>query len=99
MTEIPCFVQDTTLPELNEKLIIGYGITVIDDARGFLEVGEKSVVICIGPDVPIKETIMDIARPALIIWDEAHAPGTQYDDMSVFTIEMKNFTADIVSHA
>lgn len=41
---------------------------MIEDPRGWLEVDEHSILLSIAPNVPVKEIIADIARPAAIIW-------------------------------
>ncbi len=53
-----------------DKEVLGrVGVTVVDDPRGFLEVDDNSVVICVAPNVPVKQIIADIARPAVLIWN------------------------------
>jgi hypothetical protein len=43
---------------------------VLDDPRAFLEVDETTILICIGSDIPVHQIVADIARPAIMIWDE-----------------------------
>ena len=44
-------------------------IIVIDDPRAFLEVDEASVVIALAPDIPARQIIADLTRPAILLWD------------------------------
>ncbi|KAK7000794.1 hypothetical protein R3P38DRAFT_3614248 [Favolaschia claudopus] len=46
-----------------------YGISVIADPRGFLHVTSESIVVSISPNIPIRQIVADISRPAVIIWD------------------------------
>jgi hypothetical protein len=54
--------------EVDKKLLDEAGIEVIEDPRGWLEVDEHSIVLSIASNVPSKEIIADISRPAVIIW-------------------------------
>jgi hypothetical protein len=67
--EILCYAQDPAYSEIDQNILAGSNITIIDDPRGFLEVDETTVVISFSPDVPVRQIIADIARPALMIWD------------------------------
>ncbi|CAI7670689.1 unnamed protein product [Penicillium crustosum] len=62
------YSQDPEYSEVDEKILEEAGIEVIEDPRGWLEVDENSIVLSIAPNVPVKEIITDIARPAVIIW-------------------------------
>ncbi len=67
--EIRCFAQDPCYNDADEEILEGVGVTVVQDPRGFLEVDDQSVVISFSPDVPIRQIIADIARPAILIWN------------------------------
>ncbi|KAK3381039.1 hypothetical protein B0H63DRAFT_195760 [Podospora didyma] len=64
-----CFAQDPAYLAEDKTVLHEAGITVLQDPRGFVEVDDEAVVISIAPDVPVKQIIADIARPAIIIWD------------------------------
>ncbi|KAJ5121427.1 uncharacterized protein N7515_009388 [Penicillium bovifimosum] len=66
--EAACYVQDPMNTSVDREVLAEVGFEVIDDPRGWLEVDEKSFVISIAPNVPVKEIIADIARPAVVIW-------------------------------
>lgn len=67
--QIRCFVQDPAYTEIDKSVLEGYGITVLDDPKGFLEVDDSAAVISCAPDVPVKQIISDLAQPAMMIWD------------------------------
>lgn len=58
---------------VDREMLADVGFEVIDDPRGWLEVDEQSVVLSISPNVPVKEIIADIARPAVVIWDRVES--------------------------
>ncbi|KAL2869688.1 SRR1 family protein [Aspergillus lucknowensis] len=67
--EVFCYVQDPAYTERDQSVLEAHGIKVVDDPEGFLEVDESSLVFSCAPNVPVKQIIADIARPAVIIWD------------------------------
>lgn len=67
--EIQCYAQDPVYTAIDERVLSSQGFVVIDDPRAFLEVDEASVVICLAPDISVRQIIADIARPAILLWD------------------------------
>jgi hypothetical protein len=67
---VQCYAQDPIYTPTDEQVLCEAGFTVVDDPRAFLEVDEDSVVIAISPDIPIRQIIADIARPAIMILDK-----------------------------
>ena len=68
-SEIRCYAQDPIYTSIDKQVLRDVGITVVDNPKGFLEVDEASVVFCSYPNIPIRQVVADIARPALIIWN------------------------------
>ena len=68
--EIRCFAQDPCYNDTDEEILGRAGVTVVQDPRGFLEVDDQSVVISFSPDVPVRQIIADITRPAILMWDK-----------------------------
>lgn len=67
--DIPCYVQDPANTDIDKSGLERLGIQVLDDPCGFLEVDDSSVVCSFAPNVPVKQIVMDIARPAVLVWD------------------------------
>jgi hypothetical protein len=65
-----CYAQDPAYKSMDRALLGEYGIEVIDDPRAWLEVDEKSILFSCASDVPVKEIVADIARPAVVIWEQ-----------------------------
>jgi hypothetical protein len=67
---VKCYAQDPEYAAVDKRLLSEEGATVLEDPRGFLEVDENCVVISASPNVPVRQIVADIARPAVLIWDE-----------------------------
>ena len=70
----PCYVQDRWYTEATASLLSKRGVNVLEDPKGFLLVDEYSAVIACGANMPIKQIVTDLARPAVIIWDKIREP-------------------------
>ena len=66
---ITCYAQDPANTVVDKTALEDLGIQVLDDPCGFLEVDDSSVVCSFAPNVPVKQIVTDLARPAVLIWD------------------------------
>jgi hypothetical protein len=73
---IKCYAQDPIYTPIDEQVLGEAGFDVVDDPKAFLEVDESSVVIAIAPDIPVRQIVADIARPAMMIWDKFSVTDT-----------------------
>ncbi|KAK4033690.1 hypothetical protein C8A01DRAFT_19398 [Parachaetomium inaequale] len=92
---VRCYAQDPIYTPVDEQVLSEAGFTVLNDPRAFLEVDEASVVIAISPDIPVRQIIADIARPAIMVWDKVTIsdPNTSTDPVSPRVIQMmKEYT-------
>ncbi|KAK2054995.1 hypothetical protein LY76DRAFT_628588 [Colletotrichum caudatum] len=67
--EIPVYCQDPAYTQASIEFLHCARVEVLNDPQGFLNVDENTVVISVAPNVPVKQIITDLARPAIIIWD------------------------------
>ncbi|KAJ5094948.1 hypothetical protein N7532_007239 [Penicillium argentinense] len=67
--DIFCYMQDPMNTSVDREVLADIGFEMIDDPRGWLEIDERSVVLSVAPNVPVKEIIADTARPAIVIWN------------------------------
>ena len=67
---ITCYAQDPAYADVDKLVLEESGISVLDHPEAFLEVDDSTVVFCAAPDVPVREIVSDIARPAMMIWDD-----------------------------
>ena len=68
--EVQCLVQDPVYNDLDKVFLPSIGITIVEDPKGFLEVDENTLVFSVGPNVPVREIIAEIAQPAVMVWDK-----------------------------
>ncbi|KAJ5683141.1 hypothetical protein N7462_006306 [Penicillium macrosclerotiorum] len=66
---ISSYIQDPMNTSVDREVLADIGFEMIDDPRGWLEIDERSVVLSVAPNVPVKEIIADTARPAVVIWN------------------------------
>ncbi|KAI1147962.1 hypothetical protein F4825DRAFT_470804 [Nemania diffusa] len=66
--EVRCFAQDPDLCPAAAEALQSAGVAVLDDPYAFTEVDDATVVVSISPNVPVKQVIAEIARPAAIMW-------------------------------
>lgn len=67
--DLACYSQDPRYKSVDRSILGDYGIEVIEDPRAWLEIDEASIVFSCAPNVPVKEIVADIARPAVVIWE------------------------------
>ncbi|KAI2606141.1 uncharacterized protein GGS25DRAFT_533266 [Hypoxylon fragiforme] len=65
--EVRCFAQDPAYRPLDQEVLDGAGITVLEDPRAFLEVDDNAFVVSISPNAPVQQIVADLASPAAII--------------------------------
>lgn len=69
---IICYAQDPSYTKIDESVLKESGVTVLDDPKAFLVVDDSTVVVSCAANVPVKEIISDLARPAVMIWDRVY---------------------------
>lgn len=69
--QIQCFIQDPAYTDIDRKVLQDdYGIaTINENPEGFLEVDDSTLVLSFSPNVPVRQVVVDIAKPAVMIWD------------------------------
>jgi hypothetical protein len=68
---LPIMVQDPGYSDTSKRLLAAKGVDVIGGfgSLGFTFVDENSIVFSFSPDIPVKQVVADIARPAAMVWD------------------------------
>ena len=75
---LPILAQDPAYSLVAKQLLIDVGIEVVG-GRGslaFTHVDEGTVVFSCHPNIPVKQVVADIARPAVMIWNRV-APAAE----------------------
>jgi hypothetical protein len=62
------YVQDPIYTQQDRDVLCSAGFTVLDDPQAFLTLDDSSVLVSIDPDIPVKQIVVDICRPGIIIW-------------------------------
>ena len=73
--EAACYTQDPAYNEADKAVLQKLQITVVEDPVGFLEVDDSTIVLSCSPDVPVKQIVMEVARPAMMIWNPVGESG------------------------
>ncbi|KAL2801864.1 hypothetical protein BJX63DRAFT_438408 [Aspergillus granulosus] len=74
-SEAKCYAQDPAYTEHDTAVLQSQGITIVPDPEGFLEVNQETVVISISPNIPVRQVVLEISRPILVIWDSIEGDG------------------------
>lgn len=67
------YSQEPAYSRICEQVLGPHGITVLTGVQGFLEVDNSTVVFSVAPNVPVKQIVVDLARPAIIVWDNVES--------------------------
>jgi SRR1 len=59
--------QDPAYTPTDKEILKKWEIETVDDPDGFLELDDRSVVFTCSPSAPIKQIVMDICRPLVLI--------------------------------
>lgn len=70
--EIKLFAQDPMYTDVDNAVLKENGISVLEDPKAFLEVDDSSVVLSFSPNIPVRQIIADLARPAVLLWTKVH---------------------------
>ncbi|KAK7415735.1 hypothetical protein QQX98_005648 [Neonectria punicea] len=75
---VPILVQDPAYTTLGQQFLAAQDIEVIggNGALGFTYVDEDTLVVSCHPNVPVKQIVADIARPAAMLWNEVRLEET-----------------------
>ena len=68
-TDAPCYVQDPDYDDVDKSVLAEHKVQVLEDPMAWLEIDDTSIVVSIASNVPSKEIVADIARPAVVIWN------------------------------
>jgi hypothetical protein len=74
-SDLRCYAQEPSYVDADKQILKSVEVTVLEDPRGFLEVDETSIVISRSPNVPVRQIVTDITRPAMMIWDKVSQPA------------------------
>ncbi|KAM3521329.1 hypothetical protein NHJ13051_006322 [Beauveria bassiana] len=94
---VACVAQDAGYYTVTDKTVLeGERVAVVDDPRGYLEVGDETVVVAVWPgNVPVWDVVCDVARPAVLVWhQDAERPGNQGECGDPASSRVRNMLRD-----
>lgn len=87
---LPVIVQDPAYEAAELRLLATQGFEVVGGERGmaaFALVDDDSFIISCSPDVPVKQIVADLARPAGMMWNRVMAPEEERMEWEVFEMD------------
>ncbi|KAL1957077.1 hypothetical protein VTO42DRAFT_6335 [Malbranchea cinnamomea] len=69
LSEIKCYVQDPAYNDVDKTVLTGAGFTILQDPEAFLEIDDSTVLFSCAPNVPVRQIVAELARPAIMVWD------------------------------
>lgn len=76
----PCYVQDLVYNSTDASILEEHGVEIIEGPRAWLEIDDNTMVVSVAPNVPVREIIVDIARPAVVIWEQIEPKDDMEDE-------------------
>ncbi|KAH6986524.1 hypothetical protein BKA56DRAFT_430017, partial [Ilyonectria sp. MPI-CAGE-AT-0026] len=70
---VQIYSQEPAYTRICEQVLGPHGITILTGVQGFLEVDNSTVVFSVAPNVPVKQIVVDLARPAIMVWDNVES--------------------------
>lgn len=75
LCKIDCFSEAGSYTSADEAVLQDSGVTTLTNPEGLLKVDISSVVVSSSPDMPVRQIVADISRPAVLIWQRAWHMG------------------------
>ncbi|KAH8694031.1 hypothetical protein BGW36DRAFT_430055 [Talaromyces proteolyticus] len=79
--DIACYAQDPIYTSSDSDALEAYQIKIVDDPDGFLIVDDSSILLSCSPNIPVKQIVTELARPAILIWNKVY-PEVEGDDFA-----------------
>lgn len=74
---VQVYSQEPAYTRICEQVLGPHDITILDGVKGFLEVDSSTLVFTVAPNVPVKQIVADLAKPAIMIWDSVEPVGEE----------------------
>ena len=77
--KVGCYAQEPEYTRLDKTILEEHNIEVIEDPQAWLEVDDSSIVFACSPNIPVKEIVADLTRPAILIVDRVEETERGYE--------------------
>lgn len=64
------YVQDPAYSDICKQVLGHHAFIVLAGERGFTEVDGDTLVFSVSPNVPVKQIVTELARPAAVVWNK-----------------------------
>jgi hypothetical protein len=94
------YTQDPAYTDSEKQVLRDVGIEVVggSGALGFTYVDSDTLVFSISPNIPVRQIVADIARPAAMVWCTVQPEGVASPKWHVETFGGKWYSVAYVSH-
>ncbi|OAA51875.1 hypothetical protein NOR_00468 [Metarhizium rileyi] len=93
---VKCYAQDPMYADTCKGILVEKGVDVVHGNTGFLLVDENSIVLSFSPNIPVRQVIADLPRPAVMACDKISEP-TRSEWQRMGTAWISPYSTDPVS--
>ncbi|KIE03590.1 hypothetical protein MAJ_00121, partial [Metarhizium majus ARSEF 297] len=93
---VKCFAQDPAYSNTCKDILGKRDVDIVHGDTGFLLVDENSIVLSISPNVPVRQVIADLTRPAMMVCNMISKP-TRSEWRRRGGVSISPYTTDPVS--
>ncbi|EFY90504.1 hypothetical protein MAC_03498 [Metarhizium acridum CQMa 102] len=93
---VKCFAQDPAYSNTCKDILGKRGVDIVHGDTGFLLVDENSIVLSFSPNVPVRQVIADLTRPAMMVCNLISKP-TRTEWRRCGGVSVSPYTTDPVS--
>jgi hypothetical protein len=62
--------QDPAYGPIDAVVLAESGVSLLENPDGFLRTDDSTLVLSFAPDVPIKQIVTELSRPAAMLWNK-----------------------------
>ncbi|KAI2633355.1 hypothetical protein GGS21DRAFT_544028 [Xylaria nigripes] len=89
--DVLCTVQDSDLTANGAQALNNAGIKVVKNPFAFVETDDNTILISLDPSIPVKQIVVDIARPVAMLWvssiTESERSDISFKDPTTFRVK------------
>jgi SRR1 len=67
---ISAWAQDPVYSPIDAKVLGESGVKLLENPDGFLQLDNSTAVLSFSPNVPVKQIVTELCRPAVMLWNE-----------------------------
>ena len=67
---ISAWAQDPAYGPVDAAILAEFGVSLLENPDGFLITDDSTLVLSFAPDIPVKQIITELSRPAAMLWNK-----------------------------